>query len=140
MKSYCMSISGIERTACWQGGTCIMVGAGQPTVEATQAAERHLKCKVLQLKPYRRGADNIKAKEVDSKEVHAPCLSCSEDPGASASLVLSMSSKPRISKLVEQKAKVCSMKLVQVWSILLSEGLSCRHRSLMCSAAGQCRC
>ena len=53
-----------------------MVGAGQPAAEAAQAAERHLKCNVLQLKPYRKKANNPKATEPDSKEVYAACLSC----------------------------------------------------------------
>ena len=49
------------------------MGAQQQMAEAAQAAERHLKCKVLQLKPYRK-ADKGKATGADRKEVHMPFL------------------------------------------------------------------
>ena len=49
-----------------------MVGAEQRMAEAAQAAERHLKCKVLRSKPYRSRADSSKADKMEdnSKEVH----------------------------------------------------------------------
>ena len=57
-----------------------MVGAEQRMAEAAQAAEQHLKCKVLQLQPYRGRADiSLEADEVDSMEVcmlYPPCGSC----------------------------------------------------------------
>ncbi len=51
-----------------------MVGSQQQLAEAAQAAERHLKCKVLQLEPYRKKANKSKATEAESKEVHTAPL------------------------------------------------------------------